>query len=79
MRRMSMTLDVSKLTGWLNALAFCRVENRAYAMRGEVRAGRREGVGRRLRKRHARGGPDRRLGGHTGHARSARRTCRTCS
>ena len=30
-------------------------------MRGEVRAGRREGVGRRRRKRHARGRPDSRL------------------
>ena len=32
---MSVTLDVSKLSGWLNASAFCRVERRAYAMRGE--------------------------------------------
>ena len=31
-------------------------------MRGEVRAGRWEGVGRRRRKRHARGGTDSRLG-----------------
>ena len=31
-------------------------------MREEVRAGRREGVGWRRRKRHARGGPDSRLG-----------------
>jgi len=30
-------------------------------MRGEVRAGRREGVGRRRRKRHARGRADSRL------------------
>ena len=26
---MSVTLDVSKLSGWLNALAYCRVERRA--------------------------------------------------
>ena len=52
---MFVTLDVSKLSGWLNADACCRVERRAYAMRGEVRAGRREGVRRRRRKRHARG------------------------
>ena len=49
-----------------------------HAMRGEVRAGRREGVGRRRRKRHARGRPDSRLVG-SGHARSARRTSGTWS
>ena len=38
---MSVTLDVSKLSGWLNAHASCRVERRAHAMRGEARAGRR--------------------------------------
>ena len=27
---MSVTLDVSKLSGWLNADAYCRVERRAY-------------------------------------------------
>ena len=58
MRSMSVTLEVSKLSGWLNANASCRVEGRgahAHAMRGEVRDGRREGVERRRRKRHARG------------------------
>ena len=30
MLRMSVTLDVSKLSGWLNADAYCRVESRAY-------------------------------------------------
>jgi len=30
MRSMSVTLDVSKLSGWLNALADCRGESRAY-------------------------------------------------
>ena len=40
------TLDVSKLSGWLNAYAYCRVESRAYdAERGVGRG--REGVGRR--------------------------------
>ena len=29
MPAMSVTLDVSKLTGWLNAVASCRVESRA--------------------------------------------------
>ena len=37
---MSVTLDVSKLTGWLNAHARCRVERRAYAMCWARRAGR---------------------------------------
>ena len=57
MLRMSVTLEVSKLSGWLNALACCRVEGRGTCDAGEARAGRREGVGRRRRKRHARGGP----------------------
>ena len=39
------TLEVSKLlSGWLNTLAPCRVEERAYTMRSEVRAGRRKSV-----------------------------------
>eukprot|EP00964_Phaeocystis_antarctica_P128135 scaffold91858_cov53-Phaeocystis_antarctica.AAC.2 len=43
---MVVTLDVSKLSGWLNAAAFCRVGRRAYdAGRGVGRG--REGVGRR--------------------------------
>ena len=33
---MSMTLDVSKLSGWLNADADCRVEKRRHAQRDEV-------------------------------------------
>ena len=37
---MVVTLDVSKLSGWLNAFAFCRVERRAYdARRGIAREG----------------------------------------
>ena len=45
---MSVTLDVTKLSGWLNAAADCRVERRAYdAERGVGRG--REGVGRRQR------------------------------
>ena len=40
---MSVTLEVLKLSGWLKADAFCRVEGRACdAGEGEVRAGRRE-------------------------------------
>ena len=54
---MIVTLDVSKFSGWLNADACCRAEGR-HAMWGDVWAGRREGVGRRRRKRHARRGGD---------------------
>eukprot|EP00964_Phaeocystis_antarctica_P011495 scaffold6358_cov55-Phaeocystis_antarctica.AAC.2 len=39
MAPMSVTLDVSKLSGWLNADAPCRVERRACTMRGDVWAG----------------------------------------
>ena len=39
MLSMSVTLDVSKLSGWLNAAAPCRVGRRARAMPGEVWAG----------------------------------------
>eukprot|EP00964_Phaeocystis_antarctica_P057082 scaffold33736_cov50-Phaeocystis_antarctica.AAC.6 len=46
---MFVTLDVSKLSGWLNADAYCRVESRACTMRSEVWARRREGVGWRQR------------------------------
>jgi len=46
MTPMSVTLEVSKLSGWLNADAYCRVSRGVHAMRGgEVRAGRREGPG----------------------------------
>ena len=41
MPRMLMTLDVSKLSGWLNAFAFCRVESRACDAGRGVWAGRR--------------------------------------
>eukprot|EP00964_Phaeocystis_antarctica_P008443 scaffold4555_cov63-Phaeocystis_antarctica.AAC.2 len=57
MDRMFVTLDVSKLSGWLNAFASCRVERRACDA-GEVRPGRREGVGWRRRKQRARAGSD---------------------
>ena len=57
MRYMSVTLDVSKLSGWLNAAAFCRVARRAYD------AGR--GVGREVGRR----GP---VAAHERHARRER-------
>ena len=68
---MVMTLDVSKLSGWLNAAAPCRVERRAYdAGRG---AGR-EGGSDSASGMHGEGPTE---GWGAEHARSARRTCRT--
>ena len=51
---MSVTLDASKLSGWLNADASWRVKSRAYNSGRCVRDGWREGV----MGWHARGGPD---------------------
>ena len=45
MLSMVVTLDVSRVSGWLNAHADCRVASRAYDA-GGMRAERREGVGR---------------------------------
>jgi len=77
--RMSVTLEVSTLSGWLKADAPCRVEGRACDAGG--RGASREAGG------HRGGGgtqeactgkrPDSRLWGQ-GHARSARRTCSSC-
>ena len=46
---MDVTLDVSKLSGWLNADADCRVERRAYDAGRGVGRETGEGVGRRQR------------------------------
>jgi hypothetical protein len=77
MPRMSVTLEVSQLSGnWLNAV-FCRVEGRGtcVARRG---AGREAGGCRvAAGKRHAREGPTQGLE-EPGHARSAPGTCPTC-
>ena len=76
---MLVTLDVSKLSGWLNADANCRVERRAC----DVRPGRREGVGFAAmqsactgRARLKTGGGQGRRGAHlehVGHGRDAGR------
>ena len=43
---MSVTLEVSKLSGWLKAGAYCAESQGGHAMQGgEVRAGRWEGLG----------------------------------
>ena len=69
---MFVTLDVSKLSGWLNADAICRVERRACDARGEVRPGRREALGGGDAIGVHGEGPTQGWG--PGHARSARRT-----
>eukprot|EP00964_Phaeocystis_antarctica_P004350 scaffold2361_cov91-Phaeocystis_antarctica.AAC.1 len=76
MPRMSVTLDVSKLSGWLNASPPCRVERRG------VRCGARCGPGAGghgpapAHERHARReGPAVKAGKAIGHARRARGTC----
>ena len=78
-KRMSVTLDVLRLSGWLKFHAACRVERRACEMRGEVRAGTREGVwgSGGGHKRRARDTRRTRLEGWGGRAQaaSARGTC----
>ena len=79
MERMSVTLDVSKLSGWLNAYARCRVERRARAMWGEVCGpGGGKGVygGGGGSGMHA--GRDRLKAWESGHAPSAPGTCTSC-
>ena len=44
---MVVTLEVSKLSGWLNADARCRESNGGQTVRGEVRPGGREVAGHR--------------------------------
>ena len=49
MRYMSVTLDVSKLSGWLNAAVFCRVERRGVRCGARCGPGGGGGVGWRQR------------------------------
>ena len=67
---MSVTLDVSKFSGWLNADARCRVERRlGHAMQGEVHARRTCGVVAAQAACTRGGRPDsRRVGGQGKHA-----------
>ena len=77
MAPMFVTLDVSKLSGWLNADAYCQVKGRACdAGRGvNLEAGGRGAAASRA----ACTGKARLKAWGPGHARSAQRTCRTCS
>ena len=73
---MTVTLEVSKLSGWLKTFAFCRVEGRGTCDAG--RGARREagqGVRRWRRKRHARGKADSRLLGARARAERTRNMC----
>ena len=74
MLAMFVTPEVSKLSGWLNAVVACRESKAGHAVRGEVQAGRRETAGDRG-ARSAQGGLDCRLG--TEQAWSAHRTSGT--
>jgi hypothetical protein len=78
MLTMFVTLEVSQLSGWLNFDADCRVEREGHAMRGEVRAGRREGVGCGGGASGVHGEKARLKAWGAGRARSARRTCGPC-
>jgi len=70
---MSVTLEVSRLSGWLNACAPCRAERRACdAGQGAGREGGERVWGVRWRKRHARGRPDSRLLGVRARAERTR-------
>eukprot|EP00964_Phaeocystis_antarctica_P059035 scaffold35033_cov54-Phaeocystis_antarctica.AAC.2 len=68
---MFVTLEVSRLSGWLNALAFCRESKEGRAMQGEVQTGRPEVGGRpRCTRRACRRGLDCKLGARHGEART---------
>ena len=68
---MSLTLDVSKLSGWLNTLAYCRESKGGHTVQGKVRAGGREGLGLCGGASGMHTGRAR-LDAGSGHARSAR-------
>ena len=72
MERMSATLEVSKLSGWLKFDAYCRVEGEGMRCRGErcEPGGRRAWGGGGTQEACTWMWPDSRLGGQ-GHARSA--------
>ena len=73
MRFMSVTLEVSKLSGWLNADASCRESKGGHTVRGEVRPGR-----RRTTAAQAACKRDSTADWGQGTGRSARRTCGSC-
>ena len=75
---MLVTLEVSKLSGWLNADAACRESNGGHTVWGEVQG---TGSGRRWRATavHARrAGEGSNADEEQGMGRSARGTCSSC-
>ena len=87
---MVVTFDVSKLSGWLNAFAYCRESKGGHTVRGEVRAakGKRALGVCRFAGKHGEGTWKTAVGrktavktavGRAGHARSALRTFGSCS
>ena len=75
MLSMSVTLEVSKLSGWLNADADCRESKGGHTMLGGVRAGRREAGG--VRGASGVHGEGSTADWEQGMGRSAPGTCRT--
>ena len=80
---MSVTLEVSKLSGWSNALAYCRVERGGRGESGVAcgaqRGARASGGGGGGRKPRVQGGAIAAEGRWPGgHARSARKTWSPC-
>ena len=67
---MSVTLEVSKLSGWLNADAYCRESKGGHTVQGEVRASRREAAGDRGASSVQGGELDCRLGAGHGEERT---------
>eukprot|EP00964_Phaeocystis_antarctica_P109098 scaffold73594_cov55-Phaeocystis_antarctica.AAC.1 len=67
---MVVTLEVSKLSGWLNSYACCRESKGGHAVRGEVWAGRREAADDRGASRARKGRLDCRFGAGHGEGRT---------
>ena len=75
MPSMVVTLEESKLSGWLNADAYCRASKEGHAVRAGY-TGRGEAGGGRQRTQRAEEGATAGWGQGTG--RSAQRTCSSC-
>ena len=73
-KRIFVTRDVSKFTGWLKASALCRVEKAGHAMRGERCVGRKAGELGRGAAASANAARTRRPRDWRGRARAAERT-----
>ena len=77
MLAMLVTLEVSKLSGWLNADAYCRESKGGHTERGELRGG--YGEGGRQMAENGGAGEDSTADWGQGKGRSARRTWIACS